>query len=84
MDKCPNCKARIKSTKECYRCGFDFAFTLQCESTAKKFHRQALAYLKHGDLDLALELSSLSEFYYRSPQIEKLKNFILLKQLYHV
>ena len=48
FERCPLCRARLKDSMECYRCGLDFSPMLNAAHEAERLAEQARHELKGG------------------------------------
>ena len=55
MERCPQCRARLKGRTICERCGIDLGLVLGIEAGAERLARQAVHSLATGDLQVAAE-----------------------------
>lgn len=53
MERCPNCRARLKNRSVCGRCGMDFELLLASEAKAEKMAQQAVKSLLAGNVSVA-------------------------------
>jgi len=83
MEKCPNCKAGYKGERECYRCGFDFQYSLLCEAESTNNLQKAIHCLRQGEDDSALGFVEKSCFFENHELNTRLKTLILFKILYN-
>ncbi|MBT4090431.1 MAG: hypothetical protein HOE30_18245 [Deltaproteobacteria bacterium] len=83
MEKCPNCKADFKGERGCYRCGFDFHYSLLCEAESTSNRQKAIRCLTQGEDDNALGFVEKACFYENHELNTRLKSLILFKNLYN-
>lgn len=55
MERCPQCRARLKGRTICSRCGVDLGFVLAIEVKAEIMSRRAVKSLGAGDIRAAGE-----------------------------
>ncbi len=53
MDRCPACRARLKGTAVCRRCGCNLTIPLRIERQAKLLEQSAVAALSRNELATA-------------------------------
>lgn len=51
MERCPQCRARLKNSTSCGRCGVDLQLLMAVETEAEMMARKAVASLKAGDIE---------------------------------
>ncbi len=70
-ERCPVCRARLKDSTECFRCGMDFSPALSVHIEAEKLVARALFELREGRSEEAF-MSALRAAEARStPEIRK-------------
>jgi len=50
MERCPNCRARLKDAWRCPRCGTDLSLPLKIERRVRSLEKKAVIRLVSGDL----------------------------------
>ncbi|SEH06174.1 hypothetical protein [Candidatus Venteria ishoeyi] len=81
MERCPICRARLKSDPVCPRCGSDLSQVLSSAAKALALRDQALLLVAQGETASALRLLQHSLLLKRDPMLVALQNFLLDKQL---
>ena len=75
MERCPNCRARLKGDSVCHRCGCDLTDVLRIEARAQALERLAVQCLA-WDLKAATDLVERSLKLQRRPLALALRGFI--------
>lgn len=60
MERCPVCRARLKQTPECRRCGSDLTLPLEICHQAGSLFTQSVKRFQQGNLQGALEAIELA------------------------
>jgi len=53
MERCPNCRARLKDACRCPRCGTDLSLPLKIEQRARSLEQTAVMQLARGEMEQA-------------------------------
>jgi len=77
MERCPTCRARLRDTPSCPRCGTELARLQAIEAGAMRHLGLAVAHLRQGDEDVALREIEHSLRLKREPLALVLRAFIL-------
>ncbi len=78
MERCPVCRAKLKESSTCRRCGTDLSIPIHVEKEALASYQQSISYLKQGDILNAVHTAEKATELKREPQFvlwfEFLKN----------
>jgi hypothetical protein len=76
MERCPVCRARVRDSSPCPRCGADLTTVLGIEVRRQTLEREAVHRLKRGDLSGASDLVARAQHLQRTSLNLLLPSFI--------
>jgi hypothetical protein len=80
MERCPNCRARVRDRAECRRCGMDLTLLVAAEQAADRLIGTALARLAGGDRAAAQEALRRARGLRGDPLVDELLAFLHLEE----
>ncbi|MFH0782900.1 MAG: hypothetical protein V2B20_13265 [Pseudomonadota bacterium] len=76
MERCPQCRARLKGRTICGRCEADLALLLKIEETADILARRSAQALLAGDVDAAARQAAAARDLHATPFHRALAGFL--------
>ncbi|MBF0245012.1 MAG: hypothetical protein HQL31_07040 [Planctomycetes bacterium] len=81
MERCPHCRARLRSESLCPRCGADLGLVLALEKQARLLAQQSVGALRLGDHDAASRLAAEAARLHATPFHHALVGFVWNRKL---
>ena len=76
MERCPQCRARLKDDALCPRCGADLILVCALENEARQLARRAVRSLLAGDMASPARLATAARRLHATPFHRALEGFI--------